>query len=249
MPFHRHIGLALLGCSLVLFLLWAMPYITGVDGFQLAASASADVTLAPEHTQLESQIATLQTQYASKDGAAGIPQVEKDLLETVGHIFQDENPDGELLRGDAAYLAAIYLATQAKPCGTQEEQKKFCDRPAGVATAIPSLSALRTYVAAHKDASKPFSDLKQTDWYTIYVLMLTPQIIDPALDASSGTLFSADKPVSALDMERWMSRIATGQDPATPLSVPGATLTKKQGVQLLKETLTHQFEIRAARHS
>lgn len=235
---HRHIGIALLGCSFVLFTLWALPYLGGGDGFSLSASASQELTLAPEHMQIENQLRALQAQYKTKDAEAGVRQLELDVLDTVSHLFQDENPQGELLRGDAAYLVAIYATALGKPCGTNDVSKTLCVRPAGGATSQPDLRGAREYSQSLK--VQPFTDLKKEDWYAIYVTMLSGLHI---LDTDA--IFEGDKPVTSTDMGRWLSRAEGSVDRTT--SKAGATLTKRQGVDMLTERLTTHFAARAAR--
>lgn len=249
MQLQKHIGIALLGCSFVLFLLWAIPYVGVIDTFQFAVSAK-DVALAPEHTRLESQLLALQTQYNAKDGGAGIKQLELDVLDTTSHIFEDENPDGELLRGDAAYLAAVYGAALGKPCLTEAAIKHVCAKVTGSATATPSLKIAKEYAAGLKDANRAFTDMHQSVWFSVYVEMLTAlEVLNPDLDAASmeDKAFQGEATVTAADVERWFSRIETGRDPAKLQSVPGATLTKKQGVQLLTDRLHTSFAAKAAR--
>lgn len=239
---RKHIGVALLGGSFVLFLLWALPYVGGIDTFGLAASASQGVGFAPEHMQLESQIHTLLSQYASDTGENGIKQLETDLLATTNGIFGDENPDESLSRGDAAYLVAIYASVRAKPCIAA---KDVCAQNGAAAT--PDLKAAREYTGHLTKEKAPFADVSSQDWYGVYVAMLSSlHVLDAKIDAPQGS-FAPHDPVAATDLERWFSRVDTGADPATLKSAPGATLTKKQGVTLLQAALQSQFAAKAAR--
>lgn len=242
---HRHIGISLLGCSFLLFTLWALPHMGALDTFHLATSAGPQMTVAPEHLRLESQIRALHTQYKAKGSGDGIAQLEADVLGTIAQLFADENPDTELLRGDAAYLLSIYAAARGKPCSDASMQK-VCKSPAGGGAAQPDLSAAVEYAQEAVD----FSDVGPAQWYAVYVAMLSGMgVLDPALDAMNAETgaFEGDTPVMAADMERWLYRIDTGTTLAKPESSPGVTVTKGQGVTYLTEHLRSAFEVRAAR--
>lgn len=247
---QRHIGIALLGCSFVLFLLWAIPYAGGLDAFSLSASASGDVGLAPEHMQLESQMKTLHKQYAEETDELPRKQAEQALLSTVEHIFEDENPNGELLRGDAAYLATVYAAAFGKPC-VGNMTAVLCARIGG-ATEILDLETVRKHLGDLKDDGTLFQDVAKTDWFSLYIGTLVGlDVLHPDLDAVSSIdgvrRFDPNSPVFAADYERWLYRAQMAEDPKNITTPPGATLTKRQGKDMLRQRLEQAFAARHAR--
>lgn len=248
---QRHIGIALLASSFVLFTLWAIPYAGGLDAFSLSASASGSVGVAPEHEQLEVELQDLHTRYANAKTQDEITASQDVLLDTVAHLFEDENPNGELLRGDAVYLTALYAAVLGQPCEMGSVAKDMCALIGGT-TEILDLEASRVHMSGLEDDKSLFGDVAKGDWYNVYVGMLVAtNVLHPDLDAVSILYdvrrFEPNTPVFAADFERWLYKAQRGENPKDMKFAPGQTLTKTQGKEMLLKRLDATFAARASR--
>ncbi|PIV90633.1 hypothetical protein COW46_02325 [Candidatus Gracilibacteria bacterium CG17_big_fil_post_rev_8_21_14_2_50_48_13] len=239
---QRHIGIALLGCSLILFGAWALPYLGEVDGF--SASAASQITLAPEHQAMEGLLADLAKARKNHDDPSAS---EEAIIGVFTGLLETENPNNQLLRGDAAYLLALYASAAGLPCKETSFSSAFCASDGGEGAKTPSLQMLRETV--QKDSTTvSFSDIHAQLWYSSYVIMLQGLgAIDPDLDAKSSEIpvFDGASPIYAADFARWLQTL-DGLAPMTTTS-PNSYITRKDAIELITGRLLALWAARAAR--
>lgn len=227
--------------SLLLFGLWAIPYMGQMDS--MSASAAESLTLAPAHREMEVLIMDLAKAREAKENTS---PAEEAVLGVFRSLLEEQNPQQHLLRGDGAYFLSLYAAAAQFPCADSQEAQEMCAQLPGNATHSPSLERLRTFLGHHPDV-ETFPDVEAELWYRPYVIFLQRLgAISTTLDARSLDIpvFDGAAPLYAADMYRWMA--ALDGMPARTVA-PGKYITRYEAATMLSERLIQLWAARAAR--